>query len=222
MDIVIVLVCMAVGAGVNLVLWVALCRRLDRLPPRIVNLAARERADGERKAMTVLQEMAAVRVGAIVRSLRDHEEALANAWRVQIGEAQVRARVAEREASAAGVALSTAVVLVRDLRGLVDREIGDTRAPSWPAPSVTEGRATIEIEPEAIDTSRKPDTPEPASRARPSPRAALFSGVAPAPTDDGERLSEDELTCVASRPLPGLPAAAPTLVSPASEKGGAR
>ena len=220
MDIVIVLVCMAVGAGVNLVLWVALCRRLDRLPPRIVNLAARERADGERKAMTVLQEMAAVRIGAIVKTLSDHEEALANAWRVQIGEAQVRARVVEREASAAGVALSTAVVLVRDLRGLLDRETGDTRAPSWSAPSVTEGRAAIEIEPEAIDTSRKPDRPEPASRARPSPRAGLSSGVAPAPTDDGERLSEDELTCVASRPLPGLPAASPTLVSPASGKGG--
>jgi hypothetical protein len=141
---------------------------------------------------------------------------------VQIGEAQVRARGVEREATAAGVALSTAVVLVRDLRGLLDRETSDTRAPSWSVPSATEGRATVEMQPEAIETSRKPDTPEPVSRARPSPRAGLSSGVAPAPADESERLSEDELTCVASRPLPGLPAAAPTLDLPASEKGGAR
>jgi hypothetical protein len=169
-----------------------------------------------------LQEMAAVRIGAIVKSLRAHEEALANAWRVQLGDAQVRARVVEREASAAGTALSTAVVLVRDLRGLLDHEIGDTRAPSWSAPSAAERRATVEIEPEALETSREPDRSEPASRARPSPRAGLSSGVAPAPTDGGERLSDDELTCVASRPLPGLPAASPTLVSPTSGTGGAQ
>jgi hypothetical protein len=222
MDSVIVFVYMGVVTALILVLGLALCRRLDGLPSRIVNLAARERADGERKAMTVLQETAAARVGVLVKSLRDHEEALANAWRIQIGDAQVRARVVEREASAAGVALSTAVVLVRDLRGLLDRQIADAYAPSQPAPTVTEGRATIEIEPEALDTTRKPDRPEPTSRERPSPRTGLASGVAPAPKDEGEQLSEDELTCVTSRPLPGLPAAGPTPVSPASGKGGAR
>jgi hypothetical protein len=180
---------------------------------RIVNLAARQRADGEREGMTVLQEMAAVRVGALVMSLRQHEEAVAAGWRAQVAEAQVRARVAERESSEAGVALSTAVVLVRELRRLVDGEGEGPLAPSRPAPTATEGRATIEIEPAAIDTSRKPDRPEPPSRERPSPRGGISSGIAPAPTGDGDRLSDDEQTCVASRPLPGVPAAGPTLVS---------
>ena len=87
MDIVVVFVCMSIGMVLILVLGLALYLRLDGLPSRVVNLAARERADGERKAMTVLQESAAVRVGAIVKSLRDHEEALANAWRIQSADA---------------------------------------------------------------------------------------------------------------------------------------
>jgi hypothetical protein len=221
MEIVIVVVCVSIGVGLILVLGVALYRQLDELPSRIVNLVARARSDGERKAMTILQEAAAVRVGAIVRSLRQHEEEVAAGWRAQVVEAQVRARIVERQSSEAGVALSTAVVLVRELRRLVDGDGEGALTPSGAAPAVTDGRETVEIEPEVIDTTRKPDRPEPPSRARTSPRAGLSSGVTPGPMprDEGQRLSEDELTCVATRPLP---AAGPTLVSPASRKGGAR
>ena len=119
------------------------------------------------------------------------------------------------------MALSTAAELVGELRRLVDGEGEGAFAPSRLASAVT-GRATVEIEPEALDTTRKRDRLDPTSRERPSPRTGLASGVAPAPKDAGERLSEDELTCVTSRPLPGLPAAGTTLVSPASGKGGAR
>jgi len=153
-EIVIGFTCMGIAAGLNLVLVLALHRRLDGLPSRVVNLAARERADGERKGMSALQEMAAARVGAIVKSLRQHEEQVAASFRSQVAEAEVRAHIAERQASEAGVALSTAVVLVRELRGLRN------------------------------------------GKSEEGP-----------PKDEGERLSEDQMTCVVSRALPGVSSA---------------
>jgi hypothetical protein len=86
-----------------------------------------------------------------------------------VADAQVRARIAERQSSDAGVALSAATVLVRELRGLLE----GTRAPSPPAPAGTEGRSTVAIEPGGIDAKRKPDRSEPVSRERSSPRARV-------------------------------------------------
>jgi hypothetical protein len=151
MGAVIVIVC--VGAGLNLALWGALYVRLDGLPMRIWSMLRKERSEGDSRALTLLEERAAVKVGAIVESLRMYEEHVVEGYRAQVAEAQVRARIAERQSSDAGVALSAASVLVRELRGLLD----GTRATSPAAPAATEGRSTVVIEPGAIDTTHKPE-----------------------------------------------------------------
>ena len=110
----IVIVC--VSACLNLALWAALFRRLDGLPLRIWSMAKKDRADGESYALTLLQERTAARVGAIVSLLRTHEEHVADAFRAQVAEAEIRARISERRSSEAGVALSVASGLVRELR----------------------------------------------------------------------------------------------------------
>jgi hypothetical protein len=213
------IVILCVSACLNLALWAALYRRLDGLPLRLWSMAKTDREAGDSRALTLLQERTAAKVGDIVSSLRTHEEHVADAFRAQVAEAEIRARVSERRSSEAGVALSVASGLVRELRELLDGPLESPRAPLPSVHAVTEGRATVALGPEAIDTTRKPDRPEPASRERPAQRGALPSGIAP--MDDGERLSEDEMTQVARRPLPAQLEAGKTLVSPAGT-GGAR
>jgi hypothetical protein len=116
----IVIVVMCLGTGIHLVLWGALYRQLDGLPLRIWSLAKKERGDGDARALTALEETTAARVGAIVMSLRTYEEHLAAAFRAQVAEAEVRARIVERQSAEAGVVLSAASALVRELRGALD------------------------------------------------------------------------------------------------------
>jgi hypothetical protein len=240
MGIVIAIVCVA--TGINLALWGALYARLDGLPLRVWSMLKKERTDGEGAALTLLQERTAAKVGAIVKSLRDYDEHVAAGYRAQVAEAQVRARIAERQSSEAGVALSAASALVRELRGLLDGTSGGTRASLRSPPAVTEGRRTVA----AADADDAPATPpstqagddgrrtssrpppqvqlagcEVASRERRASRDGLSSGIAPVPSDAEERLSgDDDLTCVSLRPLPGVLDA--TLVSPVGGKGRAR
>jgi hypothetical protein len=218
-EIVILIGCVVLA--LNLALWAALFSKLNELPRSLGHLAERHDAEGERRGLTALQEAVASRVGMIVRALRNYEEQVAAGYRTQVADAEIRARLAERQASEAGVALEAASVLVRELRQVLDVESRGARAPSRSAPTLPEGRETVAMEPADIDTARKPGNPEPASRERPSPRIGLASGVAPAPHDEDARLSEDEMTQVASRPLPGLLDAGKTLVSP-GEKESAR
>jgi hypothetical protein len=159
----IVIVC--VGTMLNLALWAALYLRVDGLPLRVWSMAKKERAEGDARSVTALQEAAAGKVGAIVNALRAYQEEVAKAYRAQIGEADLRTRICERRSSEAGVALSAATVLVRELRGILD------------CVAVTTG---------------------PNDRTRPS---------------------EDELTCVAARPIPGEQGAASGLVSPNGKQG---
>jgi hypothetical protein len=142
----IVIVC--VGTGINLVLWAALYTRLDGLPLRIWSLAKKERVEGEGAALTLLQERTATKVAAIVKSLREYDEHVAACFRAQVAEAQVRARVVERQSSETGVALAAASALVRELRGLVDGENVAPRLASRPALVVAEGREAIAPEAE--------------------------------------------------------------------------
>jgi hypothetical protein len=115
----IVIVC--VGTGLNLALWAGLYLRLDGMPLRIWGMARKERAEGDSRDAIALQEAAAAKVGAIVNALRAYQEEVAKAYRAQLAEADVRTRICERRSSEAGVALSGATVLVRELRGILDR-----------------------------------------------------------------------------------------------------
>jgi small-conductance mechanosensitive channel len=137
MEIVIVIVC--VGTGLNLALWGALCRRLDRLPAAFLARARRERREGEARALAVLQEEAAAKVGAITTSLRALEEQHEARSRDERAAAELRARVAERRAQEAAPALVPAVELVRELRAMIDR-LTESEEPAACAP--TEDRVT--------------------------------------------------------------------------------
>ena len=173
MEIVIVIVCLS--AGLNLALWGTLHRKVDRLPGTLWKLVQRDRAADQKHALDVLQEAAASRVGGLVVGLKTYHDDLGVILQQQIAEAEVRARISERRSSEAGVALSTAVVLVRELRRLVNGDGDGALAPLRPAPTVAEGRATIALEPEAMDTTRKPDRPEPTSSDLPRAPVSLLA-----------------------------------------------
>jgi hypothetical protein len=208
MGIVIVVVC--VGTGINLALWGALYAKLEELPLRIWSMAKKERTDGEGAALTLLQERTATKVGVIVKSLREYDEHVAASFRAQVAEAQVRARIAERQSSEAGVALSAASALVRDLRGLLDGERMIHRSTLRPLGTAGDDAPITPPSTRAGDDGRR-------TSSRPPAPVQCLSGEVASP----ERLSgDDELTCVSLRPLPGEPDS--TLVSPVGGKGRAR
>jgi hypothetical protein len=233
MGTVIVIVC--VGAALNLTLWGALYRKLHGLPLDVWKVAQRSRTVDETRALDVLQAAAASRLGGLVIGVQTYHEQLAGLVRAQVAEAEVRARVTERRAADAGIALDAASALVRDLRtlaedlpSLIDRRamqtgiaLGEAAARKvgpepqlLPAPE-TDDRDTVEMPPGAVvpETLRKPDRPAPTSRQRPL--------TAPPEPIDEERVSGDEeLTRVQSHPLPGTQ----TLASARAQcgQGGAR
>ena len=118
MGIVIVVVCL--GAGLNLALWVALYSKLAELPQRVWKAVERAREVDQQRALTALQEAAAAKVGMLVLGLRSYHDQLEGHLKAQVAEAEVRARVAERRSSDAGVALGAASALVAELRGLAE------------------------------------------------------------------------------------------------------
>jgi hypothetical protein len=163
-----------VGAGMCLALWAVIYRKVAELPRTVWEIVRQERAAETARAQAALQEVAALKVGAIVRSLRDHEEQSAAGLRAQIADAENRARVIERRASDAGVALSTASELVRESRGLRDdlRGLVLTATPPAAPRAAREERETVELPklaPEGVETTRRPDGAAPASRERRSP-----------------------------------------------------
>lgn len=223
MDILGVLLCAGLAAA--LVLLVTLQRKIDALPYGVWNTFQRDRAADERRALDTLQEAAFVKVNAIVVALRQHEESLEARLRNEVAQAELRARVIERHSSDAGIALSAASALVATLRELID-ELPDLlvraalikaghlpRDPSVPGDLAN--RPTVEPPPQVdVDTRRKPGAAEPVSRERSSPRP---TGVQPALAED-DRLSADEMTVVAKRPLVGAQAPASD-VAPRGQRG---
>jgi len=110
------------GAGlvIALALLIAINHKLAHLAPRLWAMMREEHARADGRAMTVLQEAAAMRVGLITTSLRQYEKQVAEAFRAHVAESQNRARIVERRSDDAGVALAAASELVRDLRALLD------------------------------------------------------------------------------------------------------
>jgi hypothetical protein len=162
MGIDVVIVC--VGTGINLALWGAVYLRLDRLPWSVWSLARKERLESDAAGQTLLQERTATKVGAIVKSLREYDEHVAASFRAQVAEAQVRARVAERQSADAGVALAAASTLVRDLRGLLDGQRAARRG-------VSEGEERLSGDDEltSVSSHRLPGGPDDLGRTLASP-----------------------------------------------------
>jgi hypothetical protein len=177
-----------VGAGVGLVLWAVLHRKVAEVPRVVWEIVRQERAAEAARVQAAWQEATALKVGAIVRSLREHEEQSAAGLRAQIADAENRARVTERRASDAGVALSTASELVRESRALRDELRALVAMASPPAAPRVAGddRETVEVPklvPEAMETARKSEGAAPASRERRSPGLAPPGSAAPLPSE---------------------------------------
>jgi hypothetical protein len=142
-----------IGAGIALalLLLIDLRRKLDAIPQRIYGIAKQERDRDERHATTALTEATAAKVISITAGLRVYEEELAATSRLQMADAEKRARMAERRLADAGTALEAAAALVRELRAVLD---GLRAAPpavaSEPDPDT---RATVEMLPPATSVS---------------------------------------------------------------------
>jgi hypothetical protein len=197
-------VCLCAGLAAALALLIALHRKVDTLPLALWKLVQRDRAADEKRALDTLQEATAIKVGTIVRALRQHHDALEAQLRSEIAQAELRARLTERRSSDTGVALGAASALVATLRELVD-DLPDLLARAAllnagklpPAPAVRAALAscpTIEPPPEA---------------------AAVGLRVA---VEEGDRPSADEMTVVSKRPLPGAQALGST-VGPSGPRG---
>jgi hypothetical protein len=212
MGLVILFVCL--GAALNLALGAALWRSVAGLPAAFLALARRERAEGEARALTVLEEMAARRVGAITSSLQALEEQQIERNRNEIAAAEVRARVAERRATDTAPVLAAASELVRELRRTLD-ELGRTleglggllavvqvasdmahAAPATPMPD--SGARKVAGEGGAQAAARETVPAGPASDRR-TLETAPPPGCALSPIPPGEE-DDDDCTLVATRP----------------------
>lgn len=178
METVIVVVCLS--AALNLALWAALYRKLDRFPAALRAQVRRERAEAQAEAMTVLQAAAALKVGAITAALRAREEEAATLYRDEVAAADLRTRIAERRAADAAPMLRTASELLRQLRELLNPLVAAA------------GKRTV------------PPPPEPDPDARPTLETAPPASCAPPPLPAGDE-PEEELTTFYDAPEGGVP-----------------
>jgi hypothetical protein len=207
MDIVTVVLC--AGLAFTLALLITAHRRLDGLPLRIWSIAKKERAQDEGAAVTALQEATAARVGPAVSSLKAYHEQIAATFRAQVADAQMRARIAERQSSEAGVALRAASELVREARALRDdlaQLVHGTAVPEpapTTAPAETHGAPVLPPEP-GTSGSRKLTVPD-AGRAPDADSEDSGAWTHPARPSD----ADGEHTRVGPRPSPEQPRLAP-------------
>ncbi|MEO7327976.1 MAG: hypothetical protein ABI193_05325 [Minicystis sp.] len=153
---------MVAVAVIALLLVLALISwRIDRLPGRLFHLVKQERAREDNRAQTALLEAAALKVGPLVGGIRTYHDQIAASMQVQIAEAEIRARVAERRALDASTYLGAASVLVSDLRGLRD-ELQELLTHAAPLPIIGRERAADPGDPDqrvTTEVRRPPATP---------------------------------------------------------------
>jgi hypothetical protein len=81
-----------------------------------------------------LQEAAASRIGGLVIAIRTYHDQLAALVRAQVADAEVRARVSERQSSEAGVALSRTYIRLSEAAARVEAKRTSPTSPpgAWP------------------------------------------------------------------------------------------
>jgi hypothetical protein len=229
----VIVACLAAVVALQLALLLRIHRRLDALPLHLRSIVKEERPDGE-AALAALHEAAATKAALIVAGIRSFHDQLDANLRTQLADAEVRARLSERRSSEAGVALTTASRLVRELRNVLDRfglpapSAAET-SPRPPPPSVAPPGSAEPLPPGpgqvAAGLSRPAST---RPHAPPRKRETLVGIHPPAPPAeaDGDRPSDEEATRVGPRPEVDVTGTAKTLASmrsvvPASKKVGA-
>jgi hypothetical protein len=213
-----------VSAMLNLALWGAVYHKLRHLPPSVWRVAQLERLAEAARALDTLQAMAAARLGALLVGVQTYHSEMATLLNAERAAADVRARILERRASEAGIALDTATTLVREVRALLEHLEAPLARASVPArPERTTApdddgdanRATVEMT--RIPTTCPPGAPAPMSTEHLVSRARR---TLPA-SNDAALLPEDDETTVRDHPLRGLRTLAPVRKVP-DAPGGAR
>jgi Na+-transporting methylmalonyl-CoA/oxaloacetate decarboxylase gamma subunit len=108
------------GLALVLALLVAIYLNVDSLPARVWAIAKREREEDAAAAQAALQAAAAPRVAALVAALAECHARSAAELRAQIETAELRARLAERQAKDGGTSLAIASEMVGELRCIVN------------------------------------------------------------------------------------------------------
>jgi hypothetical protein len=181
-------------------------RKLDGLPRDVWALVKKERGSAEDQSIAKLREAEKLADG--IRSYHQQLEAVLTAER---HDADMRARLVERRARDAGIALDVATKLVTEARGLVER---------------LTPREPLALPPEPAQIAAGPQRPQ-SARPHASPRRATLLGIhGPAPARpspppappaaaavEEERPSEEEVTRIGPRPAPEQIGTAKTLMS---------
>jgi hypothetical protein len=180
---------LCVGLALALALLVAIYLKLGALPVRMWAIAKEEQAREAGRGQAALVAAAGLKVGPLVKSIRDHEEQIAASFRGQLADAEVRARLVERRTTETLAILGAASTLVRELRAALDA-LGAPRAPRGAAPPEQRG----------ADATGRPTLA----------LARVGAAGVPAAAVEGEdpEVEEDELTRVGPRPRAAEPAGA--------------
>jgi hypothetical protein len=213
-----------VSAALNLALWGVVYHKLRHLPPSVWRVAQRERLAEAACALDTLQTMAAARLGALLVGVQTYHSEMATLLNAERAAADGRARILERRASEAGIALDTATTLVREARALLDDLQGTLARASAPvrvertrAPDVDDDSSRATVEMTGILPTREPGAPAPVSRDHLGSR----TGRALPPSNEDGLLPEDDETTVRDHPLPGIRTLASVRKAP-DAPGGAR
>jgi len=210
------IVVMALGVAqlVALTSLRAVRRKLGALPLDVWAVVNTERSAVDAQALDRLREAAALAEG--IRSYHQQLEAVLITER---NDADLRARVVERASRDASIALDAASTLVAEARALVDGLVAHAGDPRERPTMEPKRRPSPAVAPPG---SAAPMSPEPAqiaaglgTRPHATPRRTLL-GIRPPPpsaVEEGDRPSEDELTCVVDRPPAVQLGTAKTLMS---------
>lgn len=186
---------MATGLAVALLLLCGLYWKIADLPGRLWGVARNElgkaRASDDAETQRALQEAADARVGALVAGVRQYQQQIAADFRRQVADAELRARVAERNAADTTTALETATALVREVRATLDglgelpallreareaREAPDRRRPGAPdarGAAAEGGAATGEPDDSRKTIEIAPSAPRAPAAAAPAPAGGI-------------------------------------------------
>jgi hypothetical protein len=140
---------LAAALAVVFALLFIISRKLDGIPRAAWSLAKKEREAEVPKALDAMKEAVASRVGGSVVAIQRYEESIAESFRAQIAEAEMRARMSERRAADTATALQAATALVRELREALDA------ARALPAPTRAGSLPSVVVEEEELDEDEK-------------------------------------------------------------------
>jgi hypothetical protein len=164
------------GLVLVLALLVGLHFRVTGLPMALAALARKERAQDGGSLLDAMKEAVATRSGQAVIAVQTLQEQLAQSLRIQIAEAETRARMAERRAADTTTALEAASTVLRELRATLEA-----------ASEVSRELRTLQKETDKPSTRPPFGSSRPRELASPRPPPRWEASSATEDGDDAER-----------------------------------